>query len=108
MHNDENDGQSARTYPVFTWVLSCLAIALVGATVFSLVQLVREQRNVRDLAAARDGLNAALNQTRSQLQALETKLDEEIRLQIHCFQSEDCLEGLNAFFEKRKPNFKGY
>src|ERR1700690_569510 len=40
--------------------------------------------------------------------AMETKLDEEIRLQIHCFQSEDCLEGLNAFFEKRKPNFKGH
>ena len=39
---------------------------------------------------------------------LETKLDEEIRLQIHCFQSEDCLEGLNAFFEKRKPNFRGH
>jgi 2-(1,2-epoxy-1,2-dihydrophenyl)acetyl-CoA isomerase len=39
---------------------------------------------------------------------LETTLDEEIRLQIHCFQSEDCLEGLNAFFEKRKPNFKGH
>ncbi|MFY9733277.1 MAG: enoyl-CoA hydratase [Candidatus Acidiferrales bacterium] len=39
---------------------------------------------------------------------LETKLNEEIRLQIHCFQSEDCLEGLNAFFEKRKPNFKGH
>jgi len=39
---------------------------------------------------------------------LETKLDEEIRLQIHCFQTEDCLEGLNAFFEKRKPNFKGH
>ena len=39
---------------------------------------------------------------------LEMKLDEEIRLQIHCFQSEDCLEGLNAFFEKRKPNFKGH
>jgi enoyl-CoA hydratase/carnithine racemase len=40
--------------------------------------------------------------------ALEMKLDEEIRLQIHCFQSEDCLEGLNAFYEKRKPNFKGH
>ena len=40
--------------------------------------------------------------------ALEAKLDEEIRLQIHCFNSEDCLEGLNAFFEKRKPDFKGH
>jgi 2-(1,2-epoxy-1,2-dihydrophenyl)acetyl-CoA isomerase len=39
---------------------------------------------------------------------LEAALDEEIRLQIHCFESQDCLEGLNAFFEKRKPNFQGY
>jgi len=39
--------------------------------------------------------------------ALEAALDEEMRLQIHCFLSEDCLEGLNAFFEKRKPVFRG-
>lgn len=38
---------------------------------------------------------------------LEAALDEEIRLQIHCFLSEDCAEGLNAFYEKRKPNFLG-
>jgi 2-(1,2-epoxy-1,2-dihydrophenyl)acetyl-CoA isomerase len=38
---------------------------------------------------------------------LEEKLDEEIRLQLHCFESEDCLEGLNAFFEERKPKFRG-
>src|SRR5579864_749681 len=75
MSNDGNNARSTRTYPVFTWVVSALAIALVCATVFSLVQTVREQRNVRDLTAARDGLSAALNQTRSQLQALETKLD---------------------------------
>lgn len=40
-------------------------------------------------------------------QTLEAKLDEEIRLQIHCFLSQDCLEGLDAFFEKRKPVFRG-
>jgi 2-(1,2-epoxy-1,2-dihydrophenyl)acetyl-CoA isomerase len=41
------------------------------------------------------------------LKELEDALDEEIRLQIHCFLTEDCAEGLAAFFEKRKPNFRG-
>ena len=39
---------------------------------------------------------------------LEEALDEEIRLQTHCFLSEDCGEGLAAFFEKRKPRFRGH
>jgi 2-(1,2-epoxy-1,2-dihydrophenyl)acetyl-CoA isomerase len=43
-----------------------------------------------------------------QRKELEAALDEEIRLQKHCFESQDCLEGLNAFFEKRKPNFQGH
>ena len=40
--------------------------------------------------------------------ALEAILDEEIRLQMHCIQTEDCLEGLNAFFDKREPKFRGH
>jgi 2-(1,2-epoxy-1,2-dihydrophenyl)acetyl-CoA isomerase len=52
----------------------------------------------------RDAKHAMLGEARKEL---ERALDEEIRLQIHCFQSEDCLEGLNAFFEKRKPQFRG-
>jgi 2-(1,2-epoxy-1,2-dihydrophenyl)acetyl-CoA isomerase len=69
-----------------------------------------KQKIVEDLAGAppmalRDVKRTVMADDRK---VLEAKLDEEIRLQIHCFQSEDCLEGLNAFFEKRKPNFKGH
>ncbi len=38
---------------------------------------------------------------------LEAVLDEEIRQQAVCFASEDCAEALEAFFAKRKPQFRG-
>ena len=40
-------------------------------------------------------------------ETMERVLDEEIRQQVECFLSPDCLEGLDAFRQKRMPNFRG-
>jgi 2-(1,2-epoxy-1,2-dihydrophenyl)acetyl-CoA isomerase len=39
--------------------------------------------------------------------ALEKALEAEVEHQMRCFASEDCLEGVRAFFGKRAPNFHG-
>ncbi|HLC11850.1 MAG TPA: enoyl-CoA hydratase-related protein, partial [Chthoniobacterales bacterium] len=38
---------------------------------------------------------------------LEHALDSEIQQQVECFLSADCAEGLDAFFAKREPQFRG-
>jgi 2-(1,2-epoxy-1,2-dihydrophenyl)acetyl-CoA isomerase len=42
-----------------------------------------------------------------QRKALEEALEKEVHYQMKCFLSEDCREGIRAFFEKRRPNFEG-
>jgi 2-(1,2-epoxy-1,2-dihydrophenyl)acetyl-CoA isomerase len=40
--------------------------------------------------------------------ALAEALDREVEQQLKCFHSHDCLEGINAFLEKRPPSFRGH
>jgi len=54
------------------------------------------------LAAAKQAIYA------SEASSLEEMLRYETEVQLRCFQSDDCHEGIRAFLEKREPNFTGH
>jgi enoyl-CoA hydratase/carnithine racemase len=43
----------------------------------------------------------------SEEKELSKALDNEVREQIRCYLSDDCNEGIRAFFDKRPPEFQG-
>jgi len=98
-------------------MISAETVSAADALRMGLVsRVVPPDRLEEETALLADGLAAAppivargVKQTLlvEDCEALEKALDEEIRWQITCFRSEDCREGIRAFFEKRSPRFRG-
>jgi 2-(1,2-epoxy-1,2-dihydrophenyl)acetyl-CoA isomerase len=88
---------------------AALALGIVNRVVPS-AQLEAEARAFAEKLAA--GPPVAIRAAKrvlfgSQREALEKALEAEVEYQMKCFASEDCLEGIRAFFEKRAPKFQG-
>jgi 2-(1,2-epoxy-1,2-dihydrophenyl)acetyl-CoA isomerase len=83
----------------------------IVASVFSKETFEEETRKLAEHVAAgpplafRDVKRTMVGDAHAEL---EQAIEEENRLQMHCFVSDDCAEGLAAFFEKRAPNFRGH
>lgn len=78
--------------------------------VFPAEKLIEEARALAGRLAAAPPLPArAVKQVLfgASREELERALDFENARQVECFGSADCLEGMNAFFEKRRPGFRG-
>jgi 2-(1,2-epoxy-1,2-dihydrophenyl)acetyl-CoA isomerase len=88
---------------------TALAIGLVN----QVVPAAQLEATVKVLAQKiAHGPSLAIRAVKKELFASEEKklaaaLDNEVREQIRCYLSDDCKEGIRAFFEKRLPKFHG-
>ena len=82
-------------------IYKCVADADWDAYVQSLSQRIAGMAT-KGLALTKQALNASLNHS------LDEQLNVEEQLQTHAGKSSDYKEGVQAFLEKRKPNFTGH
>jgi len=89
------------------------AEALRLGLVNRVVPLAQLESEVRALAPKiAKGQTVALRAVKRSLfgdekEQLTKKLEQEVEQQMKCFASEDCAEGIRAFFEKRPAKFQG-
>jgi len=84
-----------------------LGIGLINSTVKDEDVLLKAEETARDLAAKSPLVFGPAKRLIKGNRPLREGLESEIRAFAECFETEDHLEGIKAFLEKRPPKFTG-